>query len=145
MTKWSESLRLGVPVLDRDHRQLLDAVSGLEHLFTVYDGGDADRATADAASEPFLQKILDEVVKYTRTHFAREEMLMRLAGYPDYAAHRRLHEGLARRADRLEMDAHRHRLTADDLRVKLGDRLVAHILHEDVKIKPWVEKLEEAA
>ena len=40
--------------------------------------------------------ILTRLVQYTAAHFAYEERLMQLHGYPEYAAHKAEHEDLTR-------------------------------------------------
>jgi hemerythrin len=134
LLRWRESLALGVSSIDRDHKQLIDALNRLHYVEVA---GDDTAAIADA---------LEAVVEYTKGHFRREEMLMRLSGYPGYAAHCRVHREMVDRAAELQA-----RFRADPRHFKvatfydaLADWLVAHVLEEDTKIKPWVEKLEEA-
>jgi hemerythrin len=134
LARWSESLALGVPAIDADHRRLLDAINRLHFL---------DSAEEDVAA---LATALGDVLDHTRGHFRREEMLMRLAGYPGYEAHRALHRKAAERAEQWEA-----RCLADptSARVRiftetLSDWLLAHIHTEDVKLKPYVENLQEA-
>jgi hemerythrin len=43
-----------------------------------------------------MGRILTRLVQYTAAHFAYEERLMQLHGYPDYAAHKAQHDDLTR-------------------------------------------------
>ena len=131
--QWRDELSVGVPAIDRDHQRLIDALNRLRRL----DGVSDENAIASA---------LNEVVQYTQGHFRREEMLMRLSGYPGYQAHLRLHQRMATRAVELE---NRFRANPKSFRIDsfynaLSDWLVPHVLQEDAKLKPFVEKLEEA-
>jgi hemerythrin-like metal-binding protein len=131
--RWRDSLSLDVPVIDKDHKTLIDLLNRVHYLGLSGDDRDAIGAT------------IGELISYTRTHFAREEMLMRLAGYPGYEAHRRMHEGLTRRADAYAEQFQRS--SGFDLGAFydfLADWLVSHILEQDMKIKPYVENLEES-
>lgn len=131
---WRESFSLGIPAIDKDHRRLIDAVNRL-HLLDVLRGEPAAIATA-----------LAEVLEHTQAHFRREEMLMRLAGYPGYEAHRQQHrlitERVADLAARFRPDTPGAR--AERFCQALADWLLVHMIEEDGKIRPYVEKLEEA-
>jgi hemerythrin-like metal-binding protein len=131
---WRDSLSLNVPVIDRDHKRLIDLLNRV-HYVSI--GGDGHEAIASA---------LDELVAYTRTHFSREEMLMRLAGYPGYETHRTAHERLTAQADRW-VAAYRRGPDHFDLNGFydfVADWIVSHIMSQDMKIRPFVEKLDEA-
>lgn len=132
---WRDSLSLDVPVIDRDHKHLIGLVNRIHYLRLA----GADRRA--------LGNALADLETYTETHFAREEMLMRLSGYPDLAAHAKRHvkmkqqvaEWVARFAGAPE------RFDVEAFASFVNDWLVMHILGEDMKIKPWVEKLACAA
>ncbi len=131
---WKDSLALGVDVIDADHRRLFAAINRLHDL---------DRAEEDVAT---LARAIGDVLDYTRSHFQREEMLMRLTGYPGYLAHRAMHRAAAERVAGWEA-----RCLADptSARVRafteaLSDWLLAHVQQEDAKLKPNVEQLQEA-
>ena len=87
--QWRDELSVGVPAIDRDHQRLIDTLNRLRRLDGVSD-------------ETVIASALNEVVQYTQGHFRREEMLMRLSGYPGYQAHVRLHQQMAARAVELE-------------------------------------------
>lgn len=133
LARWSDSLALGVDVIDADHRRLFDAINRLHFL---------DNAEEDVST---LANALGDVLDYTRCHFQREEMLMRLAGYPGYAAHCALHRKATEQAAQWEA-----RCLADptSARVRifaeaLSDWLLAHVQKEDMKLKPYVQRLQE--
>jgi hemerythrin len=131
---WRESFSLGVPAIDNDHRKLIDALNRL-HLL------DALRGEPQA-----IAALLSEVMTHTQAHFRREEMLMRLTGYPGYEAHKEQHRLIAERVGEL---AGRFRPDMRDARAErfcqaLADWLLVHLIEEDSKIRPYVEKLEGA-
>ena len=85
-------------------------------------------------------------------HFVREEALMRASGYPRHAEHRREHEDALIQLDRfVEMLANAHYgvMNADSLRGKmhsfLSRWLLSHIMYNDLKMRPYVQNMREAA
>ncbi|QNT70591.1 bacteriohemerythrin [Defluviicoccus vanus] len=132
--RWRDNLSLDVPAVDKDHRHLIDLLNRLRYMALA---GDDRQAVGD---------VLWELVQYTAEHFTREEMLMRLSGYPGYKAHRHIHDNLRQRVADLYTEYRRVPATFDvqEFYQFLADWLLMHILGEDMKIKPYVEKLAEA-
>ena len=81
---WNDKLSVGVAAFDADHKKLVAMVNEL------FDGVNAGKGK-DA-----LGHVLDGLVTYTRTHFAREEEYMKKWGYPRMAAHLQEHTDLTR-------------------------------------------------
>ncbi|MGH9681879.1 MAG: bacteriohemerythrin, partial [Candidatus Acidiferrales bacterium] len=77
LMSWNEKMSVGVDVLDMDHQKL---VGLLNQLFDAMQSGHGKES---------LSKILDELVSYTKFHFAREEKLFSHSDYPDTASHRK--------------------------------------------------------
>lgn len=80
---------VGVPEMDADHRILIGLIERLG-------------APRDLAELPALLTDLDEFCAY---HFAREERMLEVTGYPQLAAHRAHHDVLR---ERLADDLRRH-------------------------------------
>jgi hemerythrin len=88
---WSESLTIGVPAIDGQHRELFERVAAFE---TALERGDL---VAVAETFGFLRA-------YAATHFADEEALMREGGYPAADAHVAQHREFAARLEALVRD-----------------------------------------
>ncbi|MEO5336804.1 MAG: bacteriohemerythrin [Magnetospirillum sp. WYHS-4] len=73
---------MGIPFVDSDHRVLLRLFNHLE------------TAVGDREDSSVVGSILDSLTEYTKYHFAREEHLMELCGYPQLDAHRETHRRL---------------------------------------------------
>lgn len=134
MFHWRESLSLDVPAIDDDHKQLINLLNRL-HLTSL--AGDDKEAVGG---------VLWELMQYTIRHFRREEMLMRLSGYPDYERHQRMHQALGERV-RQYYDTYTStpsRLNIKKLYDFLADWLLVHITKEDAKLVPYVAKLSSA-
>ena len=82
MFEWKNSYSVGIRSIDAQHRSLFGI--GAE-LYAAMSAGQAKAA---------LNKILDRLVQYTQSHFAHEERLLQLHGYPEFAAHKAQHDQL---------------------------------------------------
>lgn len=78
--KWDDSCRVGVKELDDQHRNLFAICNRLIRL--VIDGKVAEVG----------RETIEELVAYTEQHFAREEELMRAAGYAESKEHHEEHK-----------------------------------------------------
>jgi hemerythrin len=114
--------RVGIAQVDAEHEQLFAIIQRVEDALGC--DGDLVQVLAFAA--------VQELIDYTRTHFASEERLMRQASYPQLEAHIRLHTVLLQAVDEML------------LRIEVGDPsaclelsrflfswLIDHILLED--------------
>lgn len=82
MFVWSDELSVGIQEIDEQHKVLLGLLNEL-HLAVFSQRGSV-----------VCRGILDRLAEYTRVHFAVEESLMRILGYPDHEQHRHEHEML---------------------------------------------------
>ncbi|MFO1424516.1 MAG: bacteriohemerythrin [Candidatus Competibacteraceae bacterium] len=80
--EWSEEWSVGIPIIDNQHIQLVELLNRFTDA--VKAGQEAGRITA----------LLDELIVFTRHHFATEEQLMDQHGYVDALAHRQEHRKL---------------------------------------------------
>ena len=70
LLEWNASLSVEVAAMDAEHRQLIALVNELN-----------DAMKAGKAKDE-LDRVFDELARYTRNHFASEEHWMAQAGYP---------------------------------------------------------------
>jgi hemerythrin len=78
--RWTESYRVNIAVLDRQHQQLFDTVNEL------------DQALRTGEGKSVVEAVLDKLVDYALVHFAAEELLMQQYDYPGLSTHRTQHE-----------------------------------------------------
>lgn len=76
---WDDSASLSIPEIDEEHRR----------LYTIYNAIRASLESEDGVID--LRDVCGDLLTFTREHFAREEALMAVHGYPDQEAHRKLH------------------------------------------------------
>ncbi|MBI3446452.1 MAG: hemerythrin family protein [Magnetospirillum sp.] len=128
---WDESLAVGDPTIDGDHRRMIELIAQLEA---------AAVAEIDCAA---IGRTLRALTDLCREHFTREEALQARVGFPEAQSHRTAHEMLMRR---LESVLAHYGDGCDEVRAgivrTLGDSLatwlVSHIVNSDMEFKPYV-------
>ncbi|MBT9136793.1 MAG: Bacteriohemerythrin [Firmicutes bacterium] len=88
--KWHESLAVGVAEIDEQHQELFRR---LNQLLEACNQGKGKESVRELVT--FLQE-------YVVLHFAAEEKLQRLSGFPEYALHRAKHAEFMRAAGQLK-------------------------------------------
>lgn len=83
--EWKDDYSVGVLMVDQQHRHL---VSMLNQLHGVMRNG---------SREAEVRHILNDLIGYTRFHFASEEKLMAECGYPGIQEHVRKHRAMETR------------------------------------------------
>ena len=131
LIQWQDSYSVGVPMLDSDHKILISLLNQL------YD------AREEGQSQEVIGSVLNVLVEYTINHFAREERLMEIGGYPHLEEHRKEHRRLTNtvREYHLEYINGRHTAVSDVFEL-LKDWLIKHILIADSRYQPYVENVD---
>jgi hemerythrin-like metal-binding protein len=86
---WSDSLSVGVTACDDDHKELMDMLNRL------YEG------MRSGQGKEVVGKVLDDLISYTKFHFAREEAFFEGTGYPA-VEHKAQHRDLVKQAEDLQ-------------------------------------------
>jgi hemerythrin len=110
--KWSTSDAVWFTEIDDEHKEIFEAVAGLQ------------RAGSGPAAPPDFRKAIEHLIESVAGHFAHEERLMRAARYPSLAWHRRQHEAARKRVEEFAQ------------RLDLGDGGAAAELVE--YLTPWL-------
>lgn len=120
--KWTESMTIGIPFVDADHRTLVRLLNQVQD------------SIGDAEEYGTLGSVLRALADYTESHFAREEEMLRGCGYRDLPAHAALHARLAERvrgiSQRYEVD--RASVRGAEVLDFLTEWLTEHILTHDM-------------
>lgn len=123
---WTPSFSVGHPVLDADHRKLIDILN------QIYDAWQTHSSVE-------LGRMFDELLDYTDHHFSREESHLAARDYTDLARHHAAHERL-RELVHAFRSRHLAGLTADAMTEEMAkflkSWLMDHILEEDMKYRP---------
>lgn len=78
--QWTEDLATGVSIIDDQHKELFRRINGLL------------AACSSGRGKEELSTVIRFLEEYVATHFGEEETRMQQYNYPDYAAHKALHE-----------------------------------------------------
>lgn len=121
---WDDSYSVNVREIDGQHRMLVTLMNQLHE------------ATKSGCSNDELCEVFEEVIEYTKFHFAAEERLMREIRFPEYLLHRAVHEDMkARLADLREQCENGRRSAVRSMTLQfLRDWLISHIAVEDQAI-----------
>ena len=122
---WSKDLETGNSTIDTQHKTLIDALNAL----------------MDACSQGKAKEQISETMKflidYTKRHFADEEKLQKMSGYPDYDNHKKMHDAFVQTVADIakELDAQGPTIVmVGKVNNAVGNWLVTHIKREDAKV-----------
>lgn len=124
--EWDPSFSVGSAKLDADHQKLLGMLN------------DIYEAWMSQAGSEVLNRLFDELIDYTDTHFSREEAMLTSRGFHDLPAHRGEHAKL--RARVLQFRARHLSGVAPDALTEeiarfLKSWMMDHILGEDMQYR----------
>jgi hemerythrin len=126
---WSQKYQVGIGFVDTQHKQLVDIINRLH------------QAMHSGKGKEVLGKTLEELIQYTKSHFAAEEKVLQSSGYPEFPAHRAEHERLTFTV----LEFHQ-KLMSNEIGLSLNvmdflkDWLGQHILHVDMKYAPYLKE-----
>jgi hemerythrin len=127
---WNSSLETGHELIDNQHKQLVAAVNKL------LDACRSGRGAAEVAST------MDFLTGYTIKHFADEEKLQKQYDYPDYLAHKRLHDDFKVVVGDLTkrlIDRGPTEEIIEEVNASIGDWLVNHIKGDDFRMAAYIK------
>lgn len=129
MFEWKPEYSVHIGSIDGQHQKLFRMA---EDLYAAMSSGQGKAA---------LSTILDRLVQYTTVHFAHEERLMSLHGYPDLAAHIAQHRALTRQVldFQTEFESGHSFMTIQVLNF-FKDWLQKHIAASDQKYAPYLKE-----
>src|ERR1039458_8741066 len=78
--EWREESSVGIPELDAQHRHLIELL------------GELVKCTHSAEPGGFAPTALTEMNRYAEQHLQREELVLRVRGYPGYTEHKAEHD-----------------------------------------------------
>jgi hemerythrin-like metal-binding protein len=122
---WNDSNRLGIPIIDEQHRGLITTINSLYYCML------------NDQSMETVKSILIMLGQYTKIHFTTEESLMRKADYPDLEEHIGLHNELVKKTKRLYVDVDNDNISDRVLKL-LKEWWMGHINKQDRKYVPYL-------
>ena len=124
---WKESYRIGVPLLDAEHKNLFLAINTYIESLQLNQGARYSIA------------VIDTIVDYAKTHFEREETLMHERRYPHLTEHRLSHTNFL-----IVVEDYKRLILggfgiADELGLFLSDWITNHEINADHQMKLYFE------
>jgi hemerythrin len=116
--QWNDEYSVGIAEIDDQHK-------GVVELFTVINAAIDAR---EGWSDVFFK--LEQLRDHARFHFALEESLMRMHGYPKHAEHVELHKHFLGKLDQLQMTTLSRQVTMNTINY-LSDWYTEHLKTED--------------
>lgn len=120
LVSWSSAYSIGLYDIDNQHQELFDLIN---------------RLWASAVRRPDVgevERIIQELERYTIAHFTAEEAFMRVSGYPELPPHKQAHDAFVQRIAQARADLKIGRVPSLELLHYLKDWLINHILVSDV-------------
>lgn len=132
MTNIDPKYSIGIPEMDAQHARWIELIEQFRaaaagHLLEPVGLGAAQRA-------------LEQLIDYTKTHFASEEVFIAARGYPEVEAHRAQHRELVAEVERLRDEIRQHKTHSTPLKLNLFVTiwLMEHIMSDDAKYAQYI-------
>lgn len=124
---WSDKYSVNIKGIDEQHKKLIGIINELHD------------AMIKGKSNDILSNVLQDLIDYTRVHFANEERIMNMHDYPDYTAHKAAHEDLLRQVTKFDKEFREGKFGLSiQIMNFLKDWLSKHILETDKKYSPFL-------
>lgn len=119
-----------VPEVDEQHKELVNRLNRLND------------AVKNNESRESIYRIIDDVIAFTRLHFATEEQLMVQSGYPEIEAHKNKHKELIDEALHLKgkLDYVGEQMFTEWFNHWPFARVLAHIQYADKQVEDHIAK-----
>lgn len=125
--EWTAEMSVGSDALDDHHKMIIDCLNDLHPLLETH------------APEAKVLAVMAKLEDFVLVHFSQEEQDMKRAGYPDWQAHKELHDRMYDVVFALKSDIQNgENVDAQRLFQLIQDWLVTHILGEDRKYVPYM-------
>jgi hemerythrin len=124
---WHEDYALGHPLIDAQHKELLDFGNRLLSLTTA------------GATQRLIDAALDDLLKHVARHFKDEEAILLEIGYPEVKAHQAAHQQLLEAAAQIKKNVSLGRASFMGLMNFLANQVIReHMLMDDAAFKSWL-------
>ncbi len=129
--QWTPKLEIGVPVIDIQHKKLCAYLNALHHSMKGNKG------------DEHLQKILKDLINYTKLHFKDEEELFEKSNYTKVKEHKEIHKNIIAKLDDFNKRSKTENTNAlsMELLAFLKEWLIKHIMGVDRGYVEFVSKI----
>ena len=125
---WSDSLSVGVPAMDDEHRQFISRVNEL------------NRAIIESEDKTVIERSMNRMLMQAADHFEHEEELLNRLKFPQLASHKAKHAELMAQFDRVvkEVEASTVSYIWARKALHLKQLLIDHLTQEDMMYRDFM-------
>ncbi|MDR2738479.1 MAG: bacteriohemerythrin [Treponema sp.] len=130
--RWDDSFVTGIKLIDARHIRLFETVN---RLLDTCDQGKGQEE---------LTKSLAFLTEYTIKHFSEEEALQQKYGYPEYQAHRQIHEDFKKTVGEFAQELKAKgpsQAMLEQIKTQVGGWLVTHVKVMDAKLGVFLKSV----
>jgi hemerythrin len=126
---WRDQFSVGNDLIDMDHKHLIEIINKAE-------------INLKTNSRSEFNALLEELSRYSKTHFEREELLAKAVDYPGSGQLHESHTFLVANLEQFKKDvgAEWSEEAIAKFTTFLRDWLIKHVIKEDLPMKPWMIK-----
>jgi hemerythrin len=129
LVEWNDSYSVQNAAMDQQHKNLFTLLNKLHAAMSQGKGNEA------------LPEVFENLIQYTKIHFAAEEALLQANSYPDFIIQRRQHEELVAQIVELQENYGKGDFSSSmQTRDFLRSWLIKHIRGSDQKYGPFLNK-----
>lgn len=134
--EWREGMETGLSVIDNDHKKLISICNDIISLLAKVEDVEDEELSSQ------IHNTFIELQEYTKTHFTREEMIMKAIHFDDHRNHIVLHKNLIKvlistyNKFKLARESGNLKENLKEISDILHKWLVEHVIKEDLKMKP---------
>jgi len=135
---WRKGMSVSNDVIDHDHFFMINFLNTIELAFQSPEEKD------------ILIEVFEQLHEYALGHFMREESIQRKIEYPQSLKHKNCHKNLLNELEAKIKQIKELKSTEEIIKFApeilsfLHDWLISHVLNEDLKLKPFLEKHPKA-
>ena len=129
LVEWKSSYSTGFDVIDEQHKHLVEMINELYLSFT------------DGKATDVVQKIIDDMIAYTKYHFTTEENFFKQYDYPATDEHTAQHNSFVDKVADFAIKLKNGELSVSfEVMNFLRDWLIVHIKGDDMKYVEYFKK-----
>jgi hemerythrin len=129
--EWDDSIALGIPTIDAQHKALFGWINTLNIAINNGDGSEA------------VGEVIWNLITYVTEHFSEEERLMLSCNYPGLAAHRTEHDQFVSRLREIQVNFIDGHEMSESVLNFMVDWLVCHIKGTDQGYSRFIHEQAE--
>lgn len=128
---WDNSIALGIPSIDEQHKALFAWVNTLNEAVRNGDGTES------------VREVICKLVNYVSEHFSEEERLMLSCNYPGLQAHRQEHDKFVSRLNEIQDNFTKGQEMSESVLEFMVEWLVCHIKGTDQGYSRFIHQKAE--